>query len=308
MRSYRSVLAVPASRWKMIEKASSSGADRFFLDLEDAVAPNEKTAARENVVRAIGGLDWRGRPTFYRINALNTPHFYKDVIEVVEGVGESLDVVLVPKVEHPEDLAALDILLTSVELNAGLQPGKVKLEAQIETATGLVNIDALARATPRLEALVFGPGDYAASVHMPQISIGTTDEWDEAYRGHRFHYVMHRILVAARAAGLRAIDGPVADYRDKEGLRKSCLLARALGYDGKWCIHPSQIEAVNEIFSPTEKEIEWARRVRDAYEEANAAGSGAISVDGQMIDAASIKMAQNTLDLARRVGRFYSEG
>jgi citrate lyase beta subunit len=308
MRIYRSVLAVPASRWKMIEKASSSGADRFFLDLEDAVAPNEKTAARENVVRAIRELDWRGRPTFYRINALNTPHFYKDVIEVVEGVGDRLDVVLVPKVEHPEDLAALDILLTSVELNAGLQPGKVKLEAQIETATGLVNIDAIARATPRLEALVFGPGDYTASVHMPQISIGTTDEWDEAYRGHRFHYVMHRILVAARAAGLRAIDGPVADYRDKEGLRKSCLLARALGYDGKWCVHPSQIEAVNEIFSPTEKEIEWARRVRGAYEEATAAGSGAISVDGQMIDAASIKMAQNTLDLARRVGRFYSKG
>ncbi len=308
MRVSRSVLAVPASRWKMIEKASSSGADLFFLDLEDAVAPNEKTAARKNAVRAIRELDWRGRTTFYRINALNTPHFYKDVVEVVEEAGEGLDLILIPKVERPEDLAALDILLTSVELNAGLQPGKVKLEAQIETARGLVNVDAIARSTPRLEALVFGPGDYAASVRMPQIGIGAADEWDEAYAGHRFHYVMHRIVVAARATGLRAIDGPVADYRDKEGLRKSCLLARALGFDGKWCIHPDQIEAVNEIFSPTEKEFAWAKKIVSAYEEAKVAGSGSISVDGLMVDAASIRMAQNTLDLARRTERFYSEG
>ena len=308
MRASRSVLAVPASRWKIIEKASSSGTDLFFLDLEDAVAPNEKTAARKNVVRAIRELDWRGRPTFYRINALNTPHFYKDVVEVVEEAGEGLDLILVPKVERSEDLAALDILLMSLELNAGLEPGKVKLEAQIETARGLVNVDAIARATPRLKALVFGPGDYAASVRMPQISIGTADEWDEAYAGHRFHYVMHRIVVAARAASLRAIDGPVADYRNKEGLRESCLLARALGFDGKWCIHPDQIEAVNEIFSPTEKELEWAKKVVSAYEEAKAAGSGSISVESQMVDAAAIKMAQNTLDLARRAERFYGEG
>ncbi len=302
MRLSRSVLAVPASKWKMVEKGPLSGADLFFLDLEDAVAPNEKAAARENVIQAIKELDWQGRPTFYRINSLDTPYFYRDVIEVVEEAGEGLDLILVPKVERAEDLSTLDTLLTSVELNAGLEPGKVKLEAQVETAKGLVSIDAVTRATERLEALVLGPGDFAASVRIPQMSIGTVDEWDEAYPGDRFHYAMQRIVVAARAADLRAVDGPVADHRDEEGLRKSCLRARSLGFDGKWCVHPSQVEIVNEAFSPTEKELEWARKVVSAYEEANAAGSGSISVNGQMIDAASIKMAKNTLDLARGAG------
>ena len=296
------MLAVPASKWKMVERGPLSGADLFFLDLEDAVAPDSKAEARKNVVRAVKELDWQGRPTLYRINSLDTPYFYRDVIEVVEEAGDRLDLILVPKAERPEDLAALDTLLTSVELNAGLEKNKVKLEAQIETTLGLTNIDAIARATPRLEALHFGPGDYAASVRMPQTSIGTMDEWDEAYPGHRFHYAMHRIVVAARANDLRAIDGPVADYRDEEGLRKSCLRARSLGFDGKWCIHPSQVETVNKVFSPTERELEWAKRVVSAYEEATTAGSGSISMDGQMVDAASIKMARNTLDLARGAG------
>ena len=295
------MLAVPASKWKMVERGPSSGADLFFLDLEDAVAPSEKAAARENVVRAIDELDWQGRPAFYRMNSLDTPYWYKDVIEVVEEAGEGLGLILVPKVERPEDLHTLDTLLRGVEANANLEPGKVKLEAQVETALGLANIEAIARATDRLEALVFGPGDYAASIRMPQTSIGTMDEWDEAYPGHRLSYVMQRIVVAARVGGVRAVDGPVADYRDEEGLRKSCLVARSLGFDGKWCIHPGQVEIVNEVFSPTKREIEWARKVVSAYEEANVAGSGSISVDGQMIDAASTKMAQNTLDLARDV-------
>jgi citrate lyase subunit beta/citryl-CoA lyase len=303
MRVSRSVLSVPASKEEMIQKSLSSAADLLFLDLEDAVAPNEKAAARENVAWAVKELDWQGRPTFFRMNSLDTPYFYRDVIEVVEEAGDGLDLILVPKVERPEDLHTLDSLLMSLEMSSGLEAGEIKLEAQIETAEGLVNIDGIARATNRLEALHFGPGDYAASIRMPQVSIGTADEWDEAYPGHRMGYAMHRIVVAARAANsLRAIDGPVADYGDEEGLRKSCLSARSLGFDGKWCIHPSQIEIVNEAFSPTEEEIEWARKVTSAYEEANAAGSGAISVDGQMIDAASIKMAQNTLDLARGAG------
>jgi citrate lyase beta subunit len=299
VRVSRSVLAVPASKWNMIERGPSSGADLFFLDLEDAVAPNEKASARENVIRALKELDWRERPTFYRMNSLDTPYFYRDIIEVVEQAGDTLELILVPKVERPEDLHTLDTLLRSVEMSTGLEPGEIKLEAQIETARGLVNIDAIAQATERLEALVFGPGDYAASIRMPQTSIGTMDEWDDTYPGHRFHYAMHRIVVAARAVDLRAIDGPVGDYRDEEGLRKSCLIARSLGFDGKWCIHPGQVETVNEIFSPTERELEWARKVVSAYEEANIAGSGSISVDGQMVDAASIKMARNTLDLAR---------
>ncbi len=302
MRLSRSVLSVPAPKENMVEKALSSAADLLFLDLEDAVAPNEKAAARKSVVWAIKELDWQNRPTFYRMNSLDTPYFYRDVIEVVEEAGNRLDLILVPKAERPEDLHTLDTLLTSVELGSGLEPGEIKLEAQIETAEGLVNVDGIARATSRLEALHFGPGDYAASIRMPQTSVGTADEWDEAYPGHRMGYAMHRIVVAARAAGLRALDGPVADYEDEEGLRKSCLAARSLGFDGKWCIHPSQIEIVNEAFSPTEEEVEWARKVMNAYEEANAAGSGSVSVDGQMVDAASIKMAQNTLDLARGAG------
>jgi citrate lyase beta subunit len=282
----------------MAGKALASDADAVFLDLEDAVAPDEKAGARAQVVRALRELDWRNRLTLYRANALDTPHFYRDVIEIVEGAGERLDALMVPKIQRPEDLHVVATLLYQIELSVGLEPGRIKIEAQIESAEALVNVDGIARATQRLTALHFGPGDYAASVRMPQRSIGTMNEWDEAYPGHRLHYAMHRIVVAARAAGLRVVDGPVADHRDEEGLRGSCLLARSLGFDGKWCIHPAQISVVNEVFSPTEKEIEWARKVVAAFEEANAAGSGAISVDGQMIDAASIRMARNTLDLA----------
>ena len=299
MSAARSLLAVPATKRKMVEKALASGADAVFLDLEDAVAPADKAGARGDVVRALRELDWRGRPTLYRANALDTPYFYRDLIEVVEAAGDSLDAVMIPKVNWPEDLHAVATLLTQLELATNLDVGKVKLEAQIESADGLTNADPIARATPRLEALHFGPGDFAASLRMPLASIGVMDEWDEAYPGHRFHYAMQRIVVAARAGGLRVLDGPVADYGDEEGLRKGCLLARSLGFDGKWCIHPAQIPVVNEAFSPTDEELEWAERVVAAYKEANAAGSGSVSVDGQMVDAASIRMAQNTLDLAR---------
>ena len=295
MRVSRSVLAVPASNLEMAGKALASAADSVFLDLEDAVVPDEKAGARKKIVQALQELDWRGRPTLYRANALDTPYFYRDLIEVVEEAGDELDAIMLPKVQRPEDLHVAATLLTQIELSVGLEPGKVKVEGQIESAAGLVNVDGIARATERLTALHFGSGDFAASLRMPNRNIGVMDEWDEAYPGHRFHYAMHRIVVAARAAGLRAIDGPVANYRDEEGLRESCLIARSLGFDGKWCIHPAQIEVVNEVFSPTEKEIEWAKKVVDAYEEASAAGRGAISVDGQMVDAASIKMARNTL-------------
>jgi citrate lyase subunit beta / citryl-CoA lyase len=298
MRAPRSVLAVPASNLGMAEKALASPADAVFLDLEDAVAPDEKAEARGKIVQALQELDWGDRPTLYRSNALDTPYFYRDVIEVVEEAGDRLDSILIPKVQRPEDLHVAATLLYQTELSAGLEPGKIRIEGQIESARGLVSVDGIASATGRLMALHFGPGDFAASVRMPQTSIGVMDEWDEVYPGHRFHYAMQRIVVAARAADLRAVDGPVADYRDEDGLRKSCLLARSLGFDGKWCIHPAQIETVNEVFQPTEEETEWAKKVLKAYEEASAAGRGAITLDGQMIDAASIRMARNTLDQA----------
>jgi citrate lyase subunit beta/citryl-CoA lyase len=297
MRAVRSLLAVPATRRKMVEKALASEADAVFLDLEDAVAPDSKAAARGDVASALKELDWRGRPTLFRANALDTPYFYRDLIEVVEEAGDSLDAVMIPKVNRPEDLYAVAVLLSQLELATDLEQGKIRLEAQIESAEGLANVDQIARATGRLTTLDFGPGDFAASLQMPQTSIGVMDEWDELYPGHRFHYAMQRIVVAARAADLRVLDGPVADYRDEEGLRRSCLISRSLGFDGKWCIHPAQLGIVNEVFSPTEREVEWAKKVVAAYEEANTAGSGSVSVDGQMIDAASIRLARTTLDL-----------
>jgi citrate lyase beta subunit len=295
MKVARSLLAVPANRRKMAEKALASAADAVFLDLEDAVAPDSKDAARGDVVSALIELDWQGRLRLYRANALDTPHFYRDLIEVVEQAGNALDTVMVPKVNRAEDLYAVSILLSQLELAMDLEKGRIKVEAQIESAEGLANVDSIARATRRLTVLHFGPGDFAASVSMPQTSIGVMDERDEEYPGHRFHYAMQRIVVAARAAGLRVLDGPVADYGDEEGLRRSCLIARSLGFDGKWCIHPAQIAVVNETFSPTDKEVDWAKKIVAAYDEANAEGSGSVSVDGQMVDAASIKLARNTL-------------
>jgi citrate lyase subunit beta/citryl-CoA lyase len=297
MRAVRSLLAVPATPRKMVEKALASEADAVFLDLEDAVAPDSKAAARGDVASALKELDWRARPTLFRANALDTPYFYRDLIEVVEEAGDSLDAIMIPKVNRPEELHAVSILLSQLELATDLEQDKIKFEAQIESAEGLANVDQIARATNRLTALHFGPGDFAASMSMPQTSIGVMDEWDELYPGHRFHHALQRVVVAARAADLRVLAGPVADYSDEEGLRRSCLISRSLGFDGKWCIHPAQIGIVNEVFSPTEREVEWAKKVVAAYEEANAAGSGSVSVDGQMIDAASIRMARTTLDL-----------
>jgi len=294
----RSVLSVPGSNWHMIEKAVTTAADLAFIDLEDAVAPNAKVESRQRVIKAFHSLDWGAKPRAYRINALDTPFFYRDIIDVVEQSGDALDMIVVPKVSRPEDLYVVDTLLTQIEVGMGLTPGKIKLEAQIENALGLVNVERIAMATGRLEALVFGYGDYAASVRMPTLSIGAMDLWDERYPGHRFHYAMSRTVVAARAAGLRAIDSPLADYKDLDAYRKMCVIARGLGYDGKWCIHPAQIAIANEVFSPTEQELQWAREVVTAYQQAMVKGTGAISVGDRMIDMASVRMAQMILKAA----------
>ena len=291
----RSVLSVPGSNWHMIEKAVTTQADLAFIDLEDAVAPNVKVESRQRVIEAFHTLDWEAKPHAYRINALDTPFFYRDIIDIVEQCGDALDTMIVPKVSRPEDLYVVDTLLTQIEMAMGLSAGKIKLEAQIENALGLTNVDRIALATGRLEALVFGYGDYAASVRMPTTSIGAMDWWDERYPGHRFHFAMARTVLAARAAGLRAIDSPLADYKDLEAYRKMCIIARGLGYDGKWCIHPSQITIANEVFSPTEQELQWAREVVMAYEQAMAKGTGAISMGDRMIDMASVRMAQMIL-------------
>lgn len=302
-RLERSVLSVPASNWRMIEKAVASPADSVLLDLEDSVAPGEKAAARKNVIRAMRDLDWGDKAPAYRINGPDTPFCYRDLIEVVEEVGDIVRVVVVPKVGDAADLTMVDILLRQIELAAGINPGGIGLEALIEGALGLANLDRIAAATPRLEGLIFGPGDFAASIRMPVTSIGSRDRWDDRYPGHRLHYPMTRLVVAARSTGCAVIDGPLADYRNLEAFRAACVLARGLGYDGKWCIHPTQIPIANEVFSPTEEEIGWAQEVIAAYREAAATGQGALSVRQQMVDAASIKLAETTLALASRINR-----
>ncbi len=298
----RSVLVTPASSRPMVEKAVTSPADVALLDLEDAVAPDQKAAARAEVIRALRDLDWGVKPRSYRVNALDTPFFYRDLIDVVEAAGDRVDRIVVPKVDRPEDVYVVATLLGQIEAGQGLDR-QIGLEVQIETATGLANCDAIAAASHRVEAIVFGPGDYAASVRIPAAAIGSPDEWDAVYGGQRFHYPMHRILVAGRAAELRVVDGPFADFRHEEGFRRSCRVARALGFDGKWCIHPAQIAIANEIFSPSEAEVEWARRVVAAHEAAERDGRGAVAVDGRMIDAASIRMARVALEQDQQVRR-----
>lgn len=292
----RSLLSVPATKLRMIEKALVSGADGVLIDLEDAVAPEQKAEAREGVIRTVRESDWQGRRRTFRINALDTPYFYRDLIEIVEAVGVSLDCILVPKVQRAEDLYVVDTLLGQLESEMQLEPRKIRLEGQIESACGLINVNEIARSSSRLEALHYGPGDLAADLQMPQNSVGTMDEWDKSYPGHRFHYAMERIVTAARANGVQAMDGPVADYKDEDGLNSSSGISRSLGFDGKWCIHPSQIQTVNRRFSPTQQEIEWAQKVAKAYNDSNASGQGVLTVEDRMVDAASLRMARHILD------------
>jgi citrate lyase subunit beta/citryl-CoA lyase len=290
----RSVLICPASHPRMPQRAVASGADVVVLDLEDAVAPGEKAAARAALARALRELDWRGRPRRYRVNGLDTPYFYRDLIDVLEPAGDLVDAVVVPKVERPEDVHVVATLLAQIEASVGIGHS-IGIEAQIESPLGLRHCEAIAAASRRLRSVVFGPGDYAASAGMPLTAIGVEDEWDAAYPGHRFHDAMHRILVAGRAAGVRVIDGPYAALRDEEGLRRSCLVARALGYDGKWCIHPDQVETVNDVFSPGAEEIAWARRVVEAADEVEREGLGAVDHAAVEGDGASVRLARSLL-------------
>ncbi|HTS30230.1 MAG TPA: CoA ester lyase [Bryobacteraceae bacterium] len=291
----RSMLFVPAARWPMIQKAAASTADAVCIDLEDSVPVDEKPASRGNAIRAFTELDFGGRRRMLRINGLDTPFAYRDVIEVVEAAGDRMDLIMLPKAGSCEDVAFLDKLLTQIEMHRGFAR-PIGIEAQIETAAGFVWLREIARSSPRLEALIFGPGDYSASMRMPLSSIGEFDAHDELYPGHRWHAVMHAIVAAARAHGLRCMDGPYAGYRDASGFERSCRIARAMGFDGKQCIHPSQLATVNSLFGPTEEEVRQAEQVVRAYEEAAAAGRGAATWNGRMIDAANLRMARVVLE------------
>ena len=296
----RSVLATPGSNPRMIEKALASEADVVMIDLEDAVAPAEKAAARETVAEALREGDWRGRPRTFRINALDTPWFARDLITVHDLAAGKIDLIVLPKASGVADVHTVSTVLASLEDPNRADP--IKLDVQIESAAGLVHCEAIAASSPRIASLVFGPGDFAASLGMPLAAIGMPDTWDAAYPGHRWDYALQRILVAARAAGVLALDGPYADFRDLEGFRRSCLVARALGYDGKWCIHPAQVPVANEVFSATPAEIAWAEEVLTANAAAAVEGRGSFALHGQMVDAATLRMAAATLARAARTG------
>ena len=291
------MLYVPASRPNMIEKAAASEADAVCIDLEDAVAADEKAASRANVIRACRELDFGRKIKAFRINGIDTPFGYRDLIEVVEEVGDRIDVVMMPKAHLPQDVRFVCMLLTQIEHAKGFER-QIGLEVQIESAKGFMYLREISEASPRLQALIFGPGDYSATMQMPVANIGELDENDHLYPGHRWHAVMHGVVAAARAQGLRAIDGPFAGYRDTAGLEKSARIARVMGFDGKQCIHPSQIPIVHRIFSPSPDEVAHAKAVVEAYDEAAKAGRGAIGRDGKMIDYANIRMARALLKKA----------
>ncbi len=293
-RLTRSMLFVPGSNPRMIQKAADSQADMVCIDLEDAVAPDQKVEARSNVIQALQKIDFGLRTRMVRINALDTPYAYRDVIEIVEACWQTLDLIMLPKTHCAQDVLFLDTLLTQIEANMR-STRTIGIESQIETAAGFMNLGEIAQSSPRLEALIFGPGDYAASMRMPLSNIGIADEYDALYPGHRWHAVMHSIVAAARANGLRCMDGPYSDYQDVAGFERSGNIARALGYDGKQCIHPSQLALANRIFSPLASEVEWAREVVAAVQQSIAEGRGATSHKGKMVDAANLRMAQTVL-------------
>jgi citrate lyase subunit beta/citryl-CoA lyase len=276
----------------MLEKAQGLPADQVFLDLEDSVAPLAKEGARDNVVDALNDGDWSGKTRVVRVNDLTTKWTYRDVITVVEGAGASLDCVMLPKVQSAAQVQWLDQLLAQIEATVGLEPGRIGIEAQIENARGLVEVDAIAAASPRVETIIFGPADFMASINMRSLVVGEQPPGYDV--GDAYHYILMRILMAARMHDLQAIDGPYLQIRDVDGFRRVAGRSAALGYDGKWVLHPGQVEAANEVYSPSQADYDHAELILDAYDYfTSAAGGmrGAVMLGDEMIDEASRKMA-----------------
>ncbi len=298
-RLQRSELAVPGSNPALFEKAAASDVDYVFLDLEDAVAPGDKVQARRNVIEGLRDIDWRGlgKTISVRINSIDTHYMYRDVVDVVEQAGEHLDTILIPKVGVPADVYMVDAMVSQIEEATGLT-GKIGIEALIETTLGMVNVEAIATSSPRLEAMHFGVADYAASCRARTTNIGGLNP---DYPGDQWHDGLSRMLVACRAYGIRPIDGPFGDFNDPDGFLDGARRAAALGYEGKWAIHPSQIELANRVFSPPPEEVDRAHRIIAALAEAAAEGRGAAQLDGRMIDAASARMAENVVAQAATI-------
>ncbi|HKE52759.1 MAG TPA: CoA ester lyase [Actinomycetes bacterium] len=309
VRPRRSVLAVPGSSPRMLAKAPGLAADEVFLDLEDAVAPDAKTAARANVISALSNGGWTGKTVAVRINDPATRWAYRDVVDVVEAAGAHLDCVLLPKVRRAEQVAWLDYTLGQIEQAIGLPTGRIRIEAQIEDARGVAAVDAIAAGSPRLEALVFGPADFMASVNMRSLTVGEQPPGYDV--GDAFHYVLMRILVAARAHDLLALDGPYLAIHDVDGLRRTAGRSAALGYDGKWVVHPGQIEEVNAVFSPSQQDYDRAEQILAAHQLAVSeagGGRGAVMLGTEMIDEASRKMAAVIAAKGRAAGLTRQDG
>ena len=298
-RLQRSELAVPGSNPALFEKAAASDVDYVFLDLEDAVAPGDKVQARLNVIEGLRDIDWRGlgKPISVRINGIDTHYMYRDVVDVVEQAGEHLDTLLIPKVGVAADVYMVDAMVSQIEEACGLTE-KIGIEALIETTLGMANVESVAVSSPRLEAMHFGVADYAASCRARTTNIGGLNP---DYPGDQWHQALSRMLVACRAYGLRPIDGPFGDFNDPDGYIDGARRAAALGYEGKWAIHPSQVALANEVFSPPVAEVDRAHRILVALEEAAAEGRGAAQLDGRMIDAASARMAENVVAQAAAI-------
>jgi citrate lyase subunit beta/citryl-CoA lyase len=292
LRPRRSNLAVPGSSEKMLDKARTLPVDQVFMDIEDAVAPLAKPQARKNIVYALNEGGYDGKIRSVRVNDWTTQWTYADVIEVVEGAGANLDAIMLPKVQTADQIIALDLLLTQLEKSNGLEVGRIGIEAQIENALGLINVDAIAQASPRVETIIFGPADFMASINMKSLVVG---EQPPGYdTGDAYHYILMRILMAARAYNKQAIDGPYLQIKDVEGFRRVAARSAALGFDGKWALHPGQVDAANEIYSPDQSDYDHAEMILDAYEyftSATGGAKGAAMLGDEMIDEASRKMA-----------------
>lgn len=288
-RARRVQLSTPGSSEKMMAKAAASHADHVFLDLEDAVAPNQKVAARKKIVEALNTLDWGDKVRCVRINDLSTEYAYEDIIEVVEGAGRNLDTIMMTKVTSAADVLFADRLLAMMEKKLKLER-RIGLEALIEEVEGMQNIESIARSTDRLECLIFGMGDFSASMG---VSLDAAIGSNSAYPGDMWHYARFRLVMACRAAGLDPVDGPYADFRNDEGFREECRRAGTLGCVGKWAIHPNQIAIAREVFSPDPDKVASARRLVAEYATAEAAGSGAIKVDGVMVDVATVRLLRS---------------
>ncbi len=303
VRPRRSNLAVPGSSPKMIDKARTLPVDQVFLDLEDAVAAAAKADARATVVAALNEGGWGDRVRVVRVNDWTTPWTYRDVVEVVEGAGANLDCVLLPKVQSPEQVVALDLLLTQIERSVGLDVGRIGIEVQIENARGLLAVDAIAKGSPRVETLVFGPADFMASIAMKSLVVGEQPAGYDV--GDAYHHILMSILLAARANDKQAIDGPYLAIRDVEGFRRVAGRSAALGFDGKWVLHPGQVDAANEVFSPRQEDYDHAEDILDAYAwyTSEAGGArGAAMLGDEMIDEASRKMALVVAGKGRAAG------